>query len=278
MKEPDYYAFENPAELFKAQIEFLKKKQVPVSFRILSKKAGLKSISHLHHVLSGKKKVSDEVLERILEAIELDGDVKKFAKNLAQLHQAESARDQEFFARQIMKIRGFKNRFPLTESYIRLFEKWYVVPILEMVSLKKFEPSPSWINSKLGLELPQAEIIKVLGLLEELGLVKTNQYGRVSRTHVNLETKGEISSHLFINFHQNMIRLASQKLEDLNENQREVLSLTFPVNSKKFEELRAKVQDFYAEVYEIMAKEIESDEVCQLNIQLFPVTIAEEKK
>lgn len=75
-----------------------------------------------------------------------------------------------------------------------------------------------------------------------------------------------------------MIRLASQKLEDLNENQREVLSLTFPVNSKKFEELRAKVQGFYAEVYEIMAKEIESDEVCQLNIQLFPVTIAEEKK
>lgn len=269
--EFDVYAFDDFRTLLSERFKALKKQDSSVTYSSLSRKAELKSISYIHNIFFGKKRVSPEILERLCVALQMNQGESRYVICLSNLNLAENLAEKEFYAREILKIRGFKKRFPLSQVYAKFYSTWYYSPLFELLGLPSFSPDKKWINKELGTDLSDQEILSALEDLKSIGLAKQTYYGKWSRIEKDLVTDEQVSSHFVLKYHQEMIRIASERIGFIDQDHREVVSITASINSKHFNQYRDKVRQFYAEMYELFSDEKTPDSVYQLNIQLLPL-------
>lgn len=269
----DIFSYEDHLLLFKERIDYLRAVDSKLSYRSLSKKIGLKSSSFLHHFLDGSKQASEEIIDKICDAVDFTGDEKRFAMLLTQLGQSQASFERAYYAKQIFKLRGYKSRFPLSAAQLSLYENWYYVPFLELLGNKKFVCTRENLNHLLSLQLTESDFKKMVENLTQLGLIKESASGKIIKNKGNIELESGIASHLVTDFHSKMISLAKQSLETMDDNEREVLSLTFSMSRTKYDEVSQLARDFYSDMFELLSKhDSDAEDVFQLNIQLFPLT------
>ena len=88
------------------------------------------------------------------------------------------------------------------------------------------------------------------------------------------ETQTDISSEEIRQFHKQALNLASTKIDEIDVELREFISLTIAINHKNIKATKLKLRKFKEE----MEKELDvgpKNEVYQLNIQFFPLTTVE---
>jgi uncharacterized protein (TIGR02147 family) len=79
-------------------------------------------------------------------------------------------------------------------------------------------------------------------------------------------------------YHRAMLKRAAEAIEGVPAARRDLSSLTLRVRESSIPQLKSRLARFRRELLELEACETDGDQVLQLNLQLFPLTSAEQSR
>src|ERR1700683_449627 len=91
------------------------------SYQVFAKVAGFKSKSFLTLVITGKRNLTSESIEKISLALKLNKDEATFFRNLVFLNQSSTAVDKQVYVDQLIRSREYKKLHPLSEEQYQYY-------------------------------------------------------------------------------------------------------------------------------------------------------------
>ena len=233
------------------------------SLRAFAKFLGVEP-SFLSKLLNGKRAITPASLKRLAPRLGLNPD--QFAPSSAQKigiartfnYPAPSTRTE------------FKQ---LSHDTFQMIADWYHYAILELVTLKNFQPSNKWISRSLGISIH--ELTNAVERLVRLGFLKIDEtLGTWSNTTPNVTTIGNNFSSVALRQMQSQIlNGALRALEEIPMERRDQSSITMAIDSRLLPEAKERINRFRRELINFLQSNAETrDHVYQLAVSLYPVT------
>lgn len=260
----DYYAHE------KAQ-------RYGFSFRVFSRRAGIRSSNYLRLVIDGERNLTRAMAERFATGCELSGSAQEFFCDLVEYGQASSTRERKRAYDRLGGYRQFRAARKLDAAQAAYHSTWYLPAIRELVRHPHFTPDPGWIARQLLPRISTREAKRGLSLLCELGLLVDDGDGQLRQADPLVTTgPGPLGHHIY-SYHHMMLERAGAALDALDRTERELSCVTLTVSEAKFEEIKARVRAFRRQLLHEAEQEDQPERVVQVNFQLFPLSVTTTK-
>lgn len=157
----------------------------------------------------------------------------------------------------------------LSEDTFKVLADCHYYVILNLIRNKDFQSDPTWIADRLGLS--EEYVIDALERLKKLEMIDIDQEGNIIRTAKKLTTAHDVPSKVIRQAHKQELQLAAKAMDEVNVNDRDIQSLTMPINKEKLKVAKEMISIFIRQLGELL-NDGNTDEVYNLNIQLFPMT------
>jgi transcriptional regulator with XRE-family HTH domain len=202
--------------------------------------------STLSQILSGKRRVSRKLVNRIYEQIGHPGPLQN------SLPQKEAA------------------TFVQTQAdAFALISDWYHYAILDLVLLKGFQNSSGWIARKLGIS--QAEASLATRRLLRMGFL-TEKNGKLTKSQPYYTNYEEgVSSQAHKEYQRQIITKALHAIEFCRPEKKDITGMTIAADSSKLPEAKLMIKKFRRELCAFLENG-RADSVYHLALQLYPVT------
>ena len=184
---------------------------------------------------------------------------------------------ERFTSAQEQKKRGRQNNFrdshqQLTVDTFQTIADWYHYAILNLVEIKGFESSPRWISQKLGISQTEANL--AIQRLKRLDLIREED-GSYIRTSKQLKFdrigNDGIATAAIRRFHKQALDKAVDSLEGDPIDERDITSITMPVDPSKLEQARRLIKKFRRDMWRLMEGG-DPSRVYNLCVQLYPIS------
>lgn len=246
------------------------------SFRAFARRAGLRSPNHLKRVIDRQRNLSAEAAINYAETIGLEGDAASYFCELVRFDQAKSRKERSAAYRRLTQYRGYQRAQSLDAQHDRYHSEWYIPAVREMISLSDFVPDAKWIASQLIPPITEKQAADALSVLEELGMIETDDSQQVRRSDQVVSTGPETSALHVSHFHGVMMDKAMQSIDAVPSAERDISGVTLCIPADAIGELKERIRDFRKEIIAREADEGRADRVVHVAIQLFPLTKARE--
>jgi uncharacterized protein (TIGR02147 family) len=239
----------------------------------VARQLGYKSPSILSMVLKGQRIPSEEMIDAMSQAWNLNASDREFFRLLVQIErQKKKGKDPSDVTARLKKLSKNKGTFTFSLNQFNLIRDWYYHVIKELVATPGFVEDPLWISRKLRKKVSPAQAKKALEVLLEMGILyRDAETGRL-RTNVEYtESTRGLPSEAIRTHNTGMIQRALEAIQEQPLEKRHFNSLTLTVDAKRLPEIKEKLtkvmREFYAEF-----ESGQSDHVYQLNVQFFEHT------
>jgi len=266
----DYRAFLR--DLFEQK----KAQKAGFSHRAFSRRAGLKSTNYLHLVISGQRNLTNEAARQFAKGFGLPREEADYFCELVQFNQAKSAEERGRAYERLGKFSKFRSAHQLAAAQSDYHALWYLPAIRELAAREDFTDDPRWIGRTLLPPISSAEARKGLARLQELGLLVRDARGRLRQATEVVTTGGGPLGHHVVSYHRAMMERASESIDRVPRDEREISSLTLCVSHDVLLRLKGRIREFRKELLAIAELEGKPERVVQLNFQLFPLSRREE--
>ena len=203
--EPDVLQYTNYRLFLRDYYDYKKSTSSAFSLRYFSQKAGLSSHAHLKLAIDGKRNLTKSTVTKLITGLGLEGHRAVYFENLVFFNQAKTEKEKQTFYTLLLKASPRSRLRRLDEAQFRIFKEWYHSMILEMISLKNFNPAPEWISRHLMGNLSPSQVAESLKLLQELGLIVKTAKG-YRRLEPLLTTDDEVQD-LMVNLYRSCVFL-----------------------------------------------------------------------
>jgi uncharacterized protein (TIGR02147 family) len=145
-----------------------------------------------------------------------------------------------------------------------------------MVELAGFREDPRWIAEKLLYRVKTEDIAGSLKFLEEKGFIGRNGNGALVKKDKTIAT-GDIGQQEMLTtivraFHKKMVGFASESISSQPKSVRNTSNTTLSLSGKSYDIAIRRIEQMRLELLEIAQSDKNTDRICQLNINLFPLT------
>lgn len=266
---PNLFEYDNYRKFLKDASDYLKTKDKKFSLRYFARVAGFKSHNFLILIIEGKSNMSVASVEKISTFFKFNAELGRFFENLVLHNQAKSHEDKQFYAKEILRSQTYRKIHPFNEAKYEFFARWYVSVVRELIALPKFKEDPEWIANHIIPPIKPSEAKKAIDDLLHLGLIKRNEQGKLIQSEALLSTPSEVSSSYVANWHKEYIKKASESIELLPREKRDVSAVTFGFSKKNVKLLKDMIATFRKDILHLASQQDEKDALMQLNIQIF---------
>lgn len=263
----DYRAF--LADFYKA------KKAKGFSYRAFSRAAGLGAPNYLKLVISGDRNLTPPMAARFAAACGLAGDAAEFFQYLVEFNQAGNVAERNAGYARITAFDRYRRSHKLELAQAAYHSTWYLPAIRELIGSPKFHEQPDRLAAQLWPPIKPSEAKFALDTLLELGLIERDPHGRLRQTTAVVSTGPETLGLHITNYHAEMMRRATQAMELVPAAQRDISALTMCVSRSGLTRLKKRIQEFRRELIALVEAEQDRTQVVQLNLQLFPLSVAD---
>jgi uncharacterized protein (TIGR02147 family) len=156
------------------------------------------------------------------------------------------------------------------EDYSLIVTEWEYITFLELMNTAKF--SLNYIKIAKKMNLPVSKVREIFEKLKDLQLIHfCPQKECWVVSDVFLKTSEDVPSDVLKLSHSKSLKLAEEKLYEVEVAMRDFSSIVMGVNLDKIEVVKKIIRKFRKEIAEVV-QEGPMSEVYQMNIQLFPLT------
>lgn len=153
-----------------------------------------------------------------------------------------------------------------------VFSHWVHMAILTMARLKNFNCNKDTIRENLEEDVPQEVINNAVDRLIYLGLVNYDASGSLKRSQNHTTTKNDIFTKSAQPYFMQVSELA-KKASSLSPEIREFQCFSLAINNDQIPAFKDAIRNFRGKVANLANVE-DSNQVYQMNIQFFPLSIA----
>ena len=243
------------------------------SHRAIAARAGFASSAFFGRILSGEANLTPSAVLRLAEVFRLGRAETRYFEHLVLFGQARSQEERALFLDRIVAWR--KGKVPQLESdQVEFCENWWVVVVRELLDLMDSDGNPKTLAKMLRPQATAAQVKHALEVLQRLELIEKDSAGIWRKTQGVLTT-GELASAAIDTFRKDTMRLAAESIDRFSREDRSISTLTVTLSPATFERLRDRFRHLRREILDMASEDREADRVIQVNIQAFPLAIAE---
>jgi uncharacterized protein (TIGR02147 family) len=247
------------------------------SFRVFSRRAGLRSPNHLKLVIEGARRLTPDMSERYARALRLPPDEAAYFVDLVALNNAKSPPERAEAYQRLTGHRGYRKAQRVDQRHAAYYAHWYVPAIREMAMQHDFEGEPEWIAARMVPPITVEEARGALELLLELGLVTRMPDGTIAPTDFVVMAEDATRGVHLATYHAAMLAKANDALQTLPATRRNLSAVTLCVGESGYERIVERITRFRQELVALSALEEEGASVIHVGIQVFPLTGAAEQ-
>ncbi len=252
---------------------YKKENSADYSYRVFSRMAGLGSPSHLKMVVDGKRNLTHSTLGKYKRALGFKKKRDAHFFDLLVSYNQEDNNDRKIELFQaVIKEKEKQGVSLLAKEQFNFLSQWHYVAIYVLVDCHDFKNDVEWIASRLRKKVSSSNIERAINDLIKIGLLEYDGQKGLRQASGALDTPEEIHSMAVVPYHQNMIQLALNYLEDGQVSLREFNGGTIPMNKETLVKLKEKLREFRKEINLMTDKLDDVTDVYQFNMQLFPLT------
>ncbi len=244
------------------------------SHRAFSRRVGLGSPNHLKRVMDGERNLTAEMAERFAQAMGLAGEAADYFVQLVRLGQAKSSLERSHAYAKLTTFKAFRRTRTLDLAHAAYHSTWYIPAVRELAARADFEPDPKWIAARLLPAIKPAEARAAIDTLLELGLWMRDERGRVVQSEPVITTGPEMHALHIANYHRAMLKRAADAIDLVPSERRDISAVTLLVADESLPRIKSMVQRFRRELLELAVAEPKPKQVVQVNVQIFPLTVA----
>lgn len=266
---PSPFDFLDPIEFLISIYQERRKDKPNYSLHTWAEELNIRNSLTLTRVLQRQEQIDATLREQLVNGLPIS-DVEKEFFELLVMAQNHDPLPPSLLAK-AKALGKAKDRFYLLVDEFRLIADWYHLVILEMPSLKDFEPNPQWISERLEKKVSPQTCQRALDRLMRLGLLKKTGSGdlqRFSEAVVSSDGNGS-RSEVIQNFHRQMMDQAKEALTK-DVHLRSFEGTTLSIKSENLERAKAIIKEAHQRLCQL-AEDSNADEIYHFSTQFFPV-------
>ncbi len=274
-KAPDVFGFRDYRAFLRAFYAQNKQPGHGFSLRAFSKRARLRSSNYLKLVMDGDRNLTADMAQRFAESCSLRGQAAEYFCELVAYNQAKSTAERERVYARLSRFKRYRKVHRLDRAQEAYFSCWYIPVVRELAARADFDERPQWIARKLLPAIAPREAAQAIAVLLELGLLVRGPSGRLQQADALVQTAERPLGHHLVRYHRAMLERASEALDRVPREQREIGSVTLCLSEPRMAELKAQLESFRAELLQRYCADDSSTRVVQVNLQMFPLSVKE---
>lgn len=230
------------------------KKNSGYSLRAFAKRLQL-SPSGLSEILSGKRKVSKDMAEKIL---------RNMGSNPREQHKILSLFDGG------KTSENKSNYLEISADQFHVIGDWFHFAILSLAETKGFRAEPLWVAKRLGIKVSEAET--AMERLHRLGMAKWSRKQKtLELTHAQFSTSDDIANQAIRKSHQDDLEMSGRMLQETPVEKRDFTSMTMAIDASKMAQAKKMIRDFQDQMSALLETG-EKTEVYKMCIHLMPLS------
>lgn len=249
------------------------KKNTNHTYRRISADMGFASSNFVISITSGRRNLSAKSIEKISQFLKHNDIEKSYFKNLVLFNQATSFDDRLLYSSKLVAVKAVSDNLEVTNDTLVYYSNWLNVLIREMSLLPDFKFDASWIQQKSFYAFSLEQIKDSMDLLLKLKLLeKRSEDGKVVSTKFILRAPDKLKAELVRNYHLQMIEKSTQAMAQVEQELRDITSLTMPVAIEDLDRLKKMIAEFRLSLANVSEGYKSPDAIYQINFQVFPLT------
>jgi len=258
-------------DYLKDWIEDRKARGLVVSYQWLATRMGLKSRSFLRLVALGEKDLSPAAALKLSQAMGHTAREEEYFVILVALNNCSDLEEKNHHLTRLAKVARPARKTMLSVQQYDLFNKWFVIPLWELVTIVDFRGDWKFLSQQLDPPITPAEAKYAVELLRELGLIEPKGHLYVQKDPT-LTTQEELRSQSVRNFQAATMELGQQALTRHAPTRRHISTLTLGVDETGYLKIVERIRSFREELVTIAQQHETVDRVFQFNLQFFPLS------
>lgn len=234
-------------------------------------KIGFKSPAALHMIMHGKRVPNTHSLKLILDALKIDEREKTHIWNLVCLERQSRRKSMSLSTLKGLQSHKTSPFAQLSVNVQRHISRWYFSALREMIHLRDFEESSSWIKRRLAFSVTEADIANAINTLVKLGLVERQADGRLRENIKLVTTSDDISSADIRKLHKQHLKCATRALDRFGVQDRYFSGVTFTANSSQLPFIKKALRSAERSILRKFEAD-QGDVTLRFNFQLYPLT------
>jgi uncharacterized protein (TIGR02147 family) len=192
-------------------------------------------------------------------------------------NEARTIEEKNTYFERMMRFYNSK-AFKVDSCHYEYYSKWYYVAIRELLAIGNFGDDYSEIAQSLSPCITKDQAKKAIEILKKLGLISKDANGHYKVVEKVLTTGSDVKGLYIANFQKSMMDMAKEAIDRNCAQHRNISTITFSVSGEVFDEIRTELDSCRKRILGMIERSSGEDRVCQLNLQLFPLTPIKEQR
>lgn len=248
------------------------------SVRAFLKRAGISSPSLFKQVVTGERNLTENTLAAFLGAMHLPPQEADYFRALVHFGQSRTAEEKQIHYERLRELGSHAKVRIVGEDSYAFYKHWYIPVIRELVCQQPFADDYAALAKRLRPAISASEARLAVKTLLQLGFIFSHSDGTWSQKDPLLHTGFEVHSLAVRGFNRQMVQLAGEALDRIPVAERNVTGVTMAVSPRSYEQITEEIRAFQEKILRLVESDPEADRVCQMNIMLFPVSHAKERR
>ncbi|MFO0745036.1 MAG: TIGR02147 family protein [Myxococcota bacterium] len=277
-ERPDIRRFADYRQFLRAFVPFLRATKPTFSYRNFAKRAGFSSPNYLKLVTDGLRNLAPESADKFALGLGLAKREQDIFRLLVGLANARTDDERNALLGRLRERVMTDESARLREDQFAVYDLWWALVVREMATLPGFRLDADWIARQLRPRIRPREAQRALDLLLRVGLLVKTDDGSARPAEQTITTGPEVQALAVRNYHRAQLGLASQALEDIPREERNITSVAVVLNRAQYEEVIAEIGKARRRILEIADNparaqaDAPTSEIYQAIFSLFPVT------
>ena len=275
---PDLFKYTHFGPYLRDWFEAAKAEGRPLSVQTVSTALGLKSKSLLHRLMNDPKAtMSPQVAEALSKFIghgKLEAEYFQYLVLFCRVRTSEEK--GKLYAHMHRLLERLRPQY-LADWQLDYFQEWHMPALRELVDCKPAPRTADEVAKRMYPPISVAQARKGIELLLKLGLIAERRGGHGwQSTQRVLDAPPDLTNVVVHGYQKKMLECAMNAHENLDAAKREMVTTTFSIPGKDFEAIRTVVRNFQNDLTRaILSLDGQCDDVYQVNVQFFPLSLPE---
>jgi uncharacterized protein (TIGR02147 family) len=272
------YNYTDYRKFLKDRFAEMKEANRSFTYRYLASKAGFKSPGFFTQVLQDKVRLSKRLIPNLSKVFELKPSEANYFELMVHYNQSDSHELKKQFFEKMVNTKKSQVIHVDSDMY-EFYDKWYYSALRAVLHYSPFDGDYKKLAKTIVPSISPAEAKKAVMVLERLGFLKKNETGLYELTTKHISTGLDTDAVIINNFLINTLDIAKNAFYQFPKEKRSFSALTASISGPGYEKIKQRINEFRAELVDIISKDDNIDRVYQMNFQLFPLTnVREEEK
>jgi uncharacterized protein (TIGR02147 family) len=270
---PDVHTYEDFRVFLRDFFAFKKFEEPTFSYRVFNQRAGVSSPNYLKLIIEGKRGLGIKNINNVAKGLGLTRSETEFFTLLVNFDQASTVAEKKKQYDRIRRNKHYREVKQLESYQYEFFSKWYIAPVREIISHKNFKEDPEWISKAIKPHITPKQAEEAIDLLLKMHIVERDENGKLVQCEGAIRSAPRVYSFSLATFHQQMLTKASESIDSMAADIRDITALTLSLKSRDLVRLKKMIADFRKQALSTLeVKSEDFERIYQLQISLFPLT------